>query len=187
MTRIEHAGGRALHPWLAAEQLAKPCLTQLGTGKHPSALSVMDPLSVTASAIAVATAALQSVKALYNVINGLVDAPHALSQSKSILTQTQTTLGALAQTLDANSASSAIGPVLRAIELEKALDATNTLCQDFTAVITRVTGHSTASRFSTRDKIIVQFNESKLARMNRDLGDCQRTITMVLSSITLYD
>ncbi|KAK4097986.1 hypothetical protein N658DRAFT_499850 [Parathielavia hyrcaniae] len=145
----------------------------------------MDPLSVTASVITVATIALQSVKALYDVIDGLVDAPHSVSQSKSLLSQTQTTLGTLRRTLETNSASDAVDSVLEEIELSKALESTQSLCQDFATTLTRFTSHSTDLRFSTRDRVIVQFNESKIKRLNRDLADCQRTITMVFSSVTL--
>ncbi|KJZ70282.1 hypothetical protein HIM_10326 [Hirsutella minnesotensis 3608] len=134
---------------------------------------------------AVATAALQSARALYNVVDGLVDAPHSVSQSKSLLSQTQTTLGTLTQTLEANSASGAVGSVLEEIELSKALEWTESLCQAFTAAMTKFAGHSTDSHFSKRDRFVVYFNESEINRLNRDLADCQRTITMVLSSITL--
>jgi hypothetical protein len=146
----------------------------------------MDPLSVTASVIAVATAALQSAKALYDVVDGLVDAPRFVSQSRSLLSQTQTTLGALTRTLESNSAAGAVDSVLQEIGLSKALESTDSLCQEFTTAITRFTGHSTDSRFSTRDRFIVRFNESKINGLNKDLADCQRTITLVLSSITLY-
>ncbi|KAK4104790.1 hypothetical protein N658DRAFT_492884 [Parathielavia hyrcaniae] len=143
------------------------------------------PLNVTASVIAVVTAALQSAKALYDVIDGLVDAPHSVSQSKSLLSQTQTTLGTLRRTLGTNSASGAVDSVLREIELSKALKSTQSLCQEFATTLTRFTSHSTDLHFSTRDRVIVQFNESKIKRLNRDLADCQRTITMVFSSVTL--
>jgi hypothetical protein len=146
----------------------------------------MDPLSVTASVIAVATAALQTAKALYDVVDGLVDAPHSVSHSKSLLSQTQTTLGTLTRTLETNSASGAVGSVLKEIELSKALESTQSLFQEFATTLTRFTGHSTDLRFSTRDRFIVQFNESKIRRLNSDLADCQRTLTMVFSSITLY-
>ncbi|KAK4141498.1 uncharacterized protein C8A04DRAFT_39010 [Dichotomopilus funicola] len=145
----------------------------------------MDPLSVTASVIAVATATLQSAKAVYDIVDGLMDAPHSVSQSKSLLSQIQTTLGTLTRTLETNSASGAVDPVLKEIGLNKTLESTQSLCQEFAITLTRFTSHSTDLRFSTRDRFIVQFNESKIKRLNRDLADCQRTITMVFSSITL--
>lgn len=115
----------------------------------------MDPLSITASVIAVATAALQTAKALYDVVDGLVDAPHSVSQSKSLLSQTQTTLGTLTRTLETNSASGAVGSVLKDIEFGKALESTQSLFQEFATTLTRLTGHSTDLRFSTRDRFIV--------------------------------
>ena len=145
----------------------------------------MDPLSVTASVIAVATAALQSARALYDVVDGLVDAPNSVSRSKSLLSQTQTTLGTLAQTLGANSASIAVGSVLKDIELSKTLESTKSFCQAFAASMTRFTSHSMDSHFSKRDRFVVYFNELKISRLNRDLASCQRTVIMVLSSITL--
>jgi hypothetical protein len=135
----------------------------------------------------VATAALQSAKALYDVVDGLVDAPRFVSQSRSLLSQTQTTLGALTRTLESNSAAGAVDSVLKEIGLSKALESTDFLCQEFTTAITRFTSHSTDSRFSTRDRFVVRFKESKINGLNKDLADCQRTITLVLSSITLYD
>ena len=88
--------------------------------------------------------------------------------------------------LKTNSASGAVDSVLNEVELSKALESTQSLCQEFTTTLTRFTSHSTDLRFSTHDRFIIQFNESKIKRLNRDLADCQRTITMVFSSITLY-
>ncbi|KAK4667507.1 Prion amyloid fibrils-forming protein [Podospora pseudopauciseta] len=145
----------------------------------------MDPLSVTASAVALATAALQSAKALHDLVDGLADAPHSVSHSKSLLSQTQTTLGTLARTLETNCAPDTVDSVLKEIELNKVLESTKSICQGFTAAITRVTSHSTDSHFSKRDRLAVYFKDTKINKLNKDLADCQRTITMVLSSITL--
>lgn len=84
----------------------------------------MDPLSVTASAVALATAALQSAKALHDLVDGLADAPHSVSHSKSLLSQTQTTLGTLARTLETNCAPDTVDSVLKEIELNKVLEST---------------------------------------------------------------
>jgi len=173
-------------------QLNNKKTTPMTEAKSPStpvrlpAPWAMDPLSVTASVIAVATATLRTAKALYDVVDGLVDAPHSVSHSKSLLSQTQTTLGTLTRTLEMNSASGAVGSVLKEIELGKALASTQSLCQEFATTLTGFTRHSTDLHFSTRDRFILQFNESKIKRLNGDLADCQRTITMVFSSVMLY-
>ncbi|KAK4656276.1 Prion amyloid fibrils-forming protein [Podospora pseudocomata] len=145
----------------------------------------MDPFSVTASAVALATAALQSAKALHDLVDGLADAPHSVSHSKSLLSQTQTMLGTLARTLETNCAPDTVDAVLKEIELNKVLESTKSICQGFTAAMARVTSHSTDSHFSKRDRLVVYFKDTKINKLNRDLADCQRTITMVLSSITL--
>lgn len=147
----------------------------------------MDPLSVTASVIAIAAATLQSAKALSNAVDGLVDAPQAISQTKSVLSQTATTLGMLTKTLEANCATGAVDLVLKEIELDNALKYTTTFCRGFMAAVTRLTTHSTDTHFSRRDRCAVYFNESKLHKLNKGLADCQRTISLVLSSIMLYE
>jgi hypothetical protein len=59
------------------------------------------------------------------------------------------------------------------------------LCDEFAAAITSFTNHSTEGKFSRRDRVIVNFHESKINKFNRELGDCQRTMAMVLVSINL--
>ncbi|KAH8598489.1 hypothetical protein B0O99DRAFT_669770 [Bisporella sp. PMI_857] len=125
----------------------------------------MDPLSVTASVIAVATLAWQSCKAACDLIDGLAEAPQTIAKSKNSLVETQKTLGALQQMLTA--ASEPVGvfnSVLGMIELDETLESAKRLCDEFTALITGFTNHSTKEK---------------------ELGDCQRTISMVLVSINL--
>jgi len=145
----------------------------------------MDPLSGASSVLAVATAALQSAKVLYELVDGLVDAPRSVAQSKQLLAQTQTTLSALTRTLETDSASGTIASVLKEIGLSQALESTTSFCQASTVAMTKFTSRSTDSHFSRRDRFVVYFNKSKIDTLNKDLADFQRTITMVLSSITL--
>ncbi|KAI0448496.1 hypothetical protein F5B21DRAFT_497369 [Xylaria acuta] len=78
----------------------------------------MDPLSMTASVLAVATLALQSSKAAYDFVNGLTEAPVAVARSKTSLMETQKTLGALQQMLAMSSQPPIlIGAISEAIEL----------------------------------------------------------------------
>jgi hypothetical protein len=60
------------------------------------------------------------------------------------------------------------------------------LCDDFATAITSFTRHSTDDKFSMRDRIMVEIKESKINEFNKHLGDCQRTISMVLVSINLW-
>ena len=144
----------------------------------------MDPLSVTAGIIAVATVAWQSCKAAHCLVNALAAAPEAITRSKNSLIETQKTLGALQQTLTTTS-ENVLDPILRTIQLDATLTSTQRLCDEYTAAITRYTSHSTEERFSKRDRITAYFHESKIKILHRDLGDCQRTLSMVLVSINL--
>jgi hypothetical protein len=99
----------------------------------------MDPLSVTAGVITIATVAWQSCKAAHCLVNALVEAPQAITRAKNSLIETQKTLGALGQTLTTTS-ESVLDPVWT-IQLDATLASTQHLCDEFTAAITRYTSH----------------------------------------------
>ena len=146
-----------------------------------------DPLSITASVIAVATLAWQSSKTTYEIIDKITGAPDAITHSRSVLLQTQSTLESLKETLLMGNNSGAFDAVLQKINIRVALELTQRLCDRFTKVIRGVTSRSIDSKFSKRDRLAVSFRESSITNFNRQLGDCQRTISIVLTSITLYD
>ncbi|KAI1199030.1 hypothetical protein F5X97DRAFT_322868 [Nemania serpens] len=142
----------------------------------------MDPLSVTAGVIAIATFALQSSKAAYDFISGLAEAPQTIARSKAALHETQKTLGALQQMLTtASEPPNAIEAVLRTIGLDETLKTMKNLCDRFIDTIANFTSHSTAGRFSKRDRFAVIMNESKIVKFNEELGNCQRTVSMRLT------
>ncbi|KAJ5091224.1 hypothetical protein NUU61_006094 [Penicillium alfredii] len=147
----------------------------------------MDPLSVTASVLALVTAAAQSCKITSSFIDGLAEAPQAIAASKALLSETLNSLKALEQTLgnDRRASPSVLDSTLRAIKLDNTLQSTQEVCDGFSATIAKVTKHSTEERFSTRDRLAAQLRESKINRFNQQLGDCQRTVSLVLGSITL--
>ncbi|RYO88742.1 hypothetical protein DL764_008695 [Monosporascus ibericus] len=160
--------------------------TYAGPHQHRSRRMTMDPLIVTAGVIAVATLALQSCKAAYNLADGLAEAPQAIARSKASLTETQKTLGALQQTLKAAPATdSELDAILRTIDLNETLVSAKRLCDEYTAAIARFTSYSTEGKFSKRDRLLVNLQESKVNKFSKELGDCQRTMSMVLASINL--
>ncbi|ORY60788.1 uncharacterized protein BCR38DRAFT_487846 [Pseudomassariella vexata] len=144
----------------------------------------MDPFSVTASVIAIATLALQSAKAAYDLVDGLAEAPLAIARSKTSLMETQKILGALQQMLTtASEPAGVIEPVLRMIELAETLKSARHVCDQFSTAIVSFTSHSTDGRFSKRDRLTVNFHEPKIHKLNKELDDCQRTVSMVLDGI----
>lgn len=146
----------------------------------------MDGISLAASVIAVATLAWQSTKAVYDVVDGLVDAPNVIADSKRLLSQTQNTLDTLKGTLTAGTRTPGVlDSILQKIKLNSALESVQCLCNEFREKLMRYTSHSTDSRFGNRDRFTVSLHESKITRFNKQLGDCQRTISLVLVSINL--
>lgn len=147
----------------------------------------MEPLGATASVIAVAGLAAQSARAVYQVMDGLIEAPHAIANSKALVAGTQDSLNSLAGTLTTSPETQArFGSVLRSIDLEKTLKSTQELCDRFHTAITGYTRHSTDARFSNRDRMLVNLHEQQIAQFNNQLSGCQRTISLVIETITLY-
>jgi len=115
-----------------------------------------------------------------------MEAPNAIADSKSLLSQTQTTLDTLRDTLTVGTETpGALDSVLQKIKLDNVLESARCLCDEFRKTMTRYTSHSTDLRFSNRDRFTVSLHESKITKFNKQLGECQRTISLVLVSINL--
>lgn len=141
---------------------------------------------MTASVIAVATLAFQSCKATYDLIDRLAGAPQAIARAKTSVAETQTTVNALKQALTTNSEPSGrLDSILGTIDLEGTLISVQRLCDEFATAITSFTSHSTDAKFSKRDRIVVNFRESRIRSLEEKLGYCQQTLSMVLVSINL--
>ncbi|OIW30131.1 hypothetical protein CONLIGDRAFT_575911 [Coniochaeta ligniaria NRRL 30616] len=142
----------------------------------------MDPVGFTRGVDAVITAVLRSVQATKDVVDGLQNAPQTVAECGSLLHQTEITLIALQQTLEAYSEPhSAIASFIHEIEISKALYWTTSVCQQLEAAIT---SPSTGSGVKQRSKSL-HSNKLRIQWFERDLAHCQRTITNVLSAITL--
>lgn len=147
----------------------------------------MDPVSVTASVIAIAGLATKSAKVVYELIDSLAEAPEAIANSKTLVTGTQNSLDTLTGTLNTNQDMQArFGTVLRDIGFDKTLTSTQNLCNEFNTAITKYTSHSTDSRFSRRDRFKLYMHESQIIKFNNQLNGCQRTISLITETITLY-
>ncbi|KAK8103018.1 hypothetical protein PG984_016164 [Apiospora sp. TS-2023a] len=147
----------------------------------------MDPLSVTAGIIAVAGLATQSAKAATKVIDYLHEAPQVVSHSKFLLTRTEDSLSTLVDFLQSDArTSSHLGSVLNDIRLQRALDSTKELCDDFAKAISGYTAHSTdTGSLTKRDRLKVCLHEGQIRQFNRQLSGCQDTITVAITAVTL--
>lgn len=145
----------------------------------------MDPLSLTASIIAVTTLAWQSSKATCDLVGTIKDAPSVISDSKHILTETLNTLAVLKNTAESTSETHVLDSILQTISLQGLIESTTGVCEEFNQAITAATTHSTGLELSKRDRLAVGFREAKFARLNQRLGDCQRTVSGAVVSIIL--
>lgn len=146
----------------------------------------MDPLSVTAGAIGIATFAWQSCKATDELIGSLTEAPKTIAHSKKLLSETQNTLEGLRDTLISGSESTyVLDSLLQNMKLSIALKSTQGVCDEFGETIKGFTKHSTDLRFSNRDRLAVSFHESKIRGFNLRLGECQSTISLAVVSMNL--
>lgn len=146
----------------------------------------MDPLSITASAIGIATLAAQTAKAAYNIIDGLVEAPQVIARSRLVLLGTENTLNMLQETLKPSKDKQVeLGSLLELIALDKTLSSTQEVCVQFNEKITEYTRRSSNTKFSNRDRILVNLHESKITSLKEELKVCQHTISLMIGTITL--
>jgi hypothetical protein len=145
----------------------------------------MDPLSVTASVIAIASLTWHSCKAAYDVVDRLGEAPHTIARSKSSLFQTQKALRALQLTLTRSDTPNKLDSVLQMVELEDAFKSAQDLCDEFAARMMSLTSRSKDGRLSGWDRVLVTLQESKINQFNKELSDFQSTISLLLLSLTL--
>ncbi|KAK6829364.1 hypothetical protein PG987_009948, partial [Apiospora arundinis] len=146
----------------------------------------MDPLSVTASVVAVAGLATQSAKAVYKLLDGLVEAPQIIANSKALVAGTQNLLDTLTGTLTTSQDMQArFGCVLQSINLDQTLTSTQELCDKFNTTMTKYTRHSTDARLSNRDRLLVNLHESQIVQFNDQISGCQKTISLVIETIIL--
>jgi archaellum component FlaC len=141
-------------------------------------------LDTAAGVIAVAGLAWSSSKALYDLVSSLSDVPDSIANLKDGLSQTQNALETLQETIKSNQME-AIEELLKKVKIEEALKATQALCDDFSNTIKKYTSHSTDTKFSKRDRLTVNFHESKITQFSDRLRDCRQTLTLLVISINL--
>lgn len=142
-------------------------------------------LGVTASVIAVTTLAWDSSKRLYDLVDGLNNAPEAISHTKASLSTTQNALQTLKHNLTTEN-SAAFDMLLRRFRMVEALEGSHKECDRFSRKIETYTKHSKDVTFSKRDRFIVNFHDSEIKQFNGRLQDHWQAIMLVTTSMNLY-
>ncbi|KAF4978866.1 hypothetical protein FZEAL_4826 [Fusarium zealandicum] len=102
------------------------------------------------------------------------------------LSETQDMLELLTTQLTTPSESPRfIDSLIEQVKLDKSLELTQSLCNEFQDDLKGYTRHSTDSRTSSRDRIVISFQDSKIKAFNSELGSFNVAITTALTSINV--
>ena len=145
-----------------------------------------DPLSITASVIAVAGLAYSSAKTLNEVIRSFSNAPKVLQDIGRDLQILQNLLQALQQPLNGVPNANLSEDEKACYEsLRPALQACKSLCDEFSAHLSKMTSHSQGDKVNWWDRARLHFNEKDVALLKSDLEKHKQTVDIAIGVATL--
>jgi len=140
-----------------------------------------------ASVIGIATLAYSSSKALYELLNGIHQAPKTLEFLKTDLDALQKLLSSLKVELkhkpDQNL-SDGLKQCLK--EVERSLKGCSKACDEFREKLSKITSHSTEQHTSLRDKVKLQFQEKEITTLRYRLASYKATLNIAISFTSMY-
>lgn len=142
----------------------------------------MDPLSITASVIGITTAALQSAQFLATTIDNIRDAPGAVKDISADLRAVRPVLQDLKDALQDGSSQTTLGDRIR-----PAVENCDRACKAFQSQVDHWMKHSKEDKifWMYRWKVGL-FGQERIKTFKGQLGDCKSTLTVALSTATLY-
>lgn len=140
-----------------------------------------DPLSITAAAIAITTATIQSVKFLYTTISDIKDVPTALGDIRSDLQAVEPVLKELLTKMESKDS-----PVLLIDNIKGAVENCNSACSTFQKTLHHWMRHATkhkASWAEWTDRVRVGiFEQGTIKVFQGRLNVCKSTLMVALST-----
>lgn len=146
----------------------------------------MDPISLTASVIAVATLAYDTGKALYELVETYSHANDIFGELHSDVDGLNSVLRSL-QTIggDDKGASFSQKHCLCLKELEPALNNCSDAYKAFKVKVDKLMTHSTPEHVSKRDKFALHFKTNDIAAFRIRLGSYKSTLTIALLVLSM--
>lgn len=147
-----------------------------------------DPLSITASVIAVANLAYASSKILYKTISSINNPPENLRHLKDDIENLYKTIDHLIQLLakvERNDATLSEAQKSNLHEIKPSLTACRTACDAFKAKIDQLLCHSMDGRISLRDKIKTYFQENEISSFQARLESYKLTFAIAVEFSSL--
>jgi hypothetical protein len=139
-----------------------------------------DPLSVTASVVALAGTAYSSSKALYELISTIRDAPKVFQDLNQYVAALSQILRALKTNLDGRGARLSESQSVCLHEAMPALEGCDRACKDFKTKMERLTIHSQNGRRSIRDGINLHFQNKGIADFQTRLVSWKESLALAL-------
>ena len=140
-----------------------------------------DPLSITAAAIAITTATIQSVKFLYTTIGDIKDVPTALGDIRSDLQAVEPVLKDLLTQMESKDS-----PELRIDHIQGAVENCKSACSTFQKTLDHWRRHATKHKVSWAewtDRVRVgMFEQGTIKVFRGRLNDCKNTLMVALST-----
>lgn len=139
-----------------------------------------EPLSITASVLAITTAAIESIKFLHTTIGAIEDVPTALETITSDLEAIEPVLRKLYTELKSEDS-----PVLLADNIKGAVENCNSACSAFKERLDHwmrhATKHQTLAKWTVRVKVGI-FEQRTINVFKGRLNDCKSTLNVVLNT-----
>ncbi|ETS76325.1 hypothetical protein PFICI_11712 [Pestalotiopsis fici W106-1] len=143
-----------------------------------------DPLSITASAIGVITAAFQSCQALNGLVSSWANAPKTLKDLRGDLSALQNLIQSLQREVATSDDLSAEQRTC-ILELVPAIESCRDACEGFSARVSRATSHSKDDQVAFLDRARLYLGEKDIQTFKSRLGDCKQTLNVALGVVTL--
>lgn len=146
----------------------------------------MDPISLTASVIAVATLAYNSGKALYDLVETYSHAHEIFQELNSDIDGLNNVLRSL-QTIggEDKGASFSEAQCLCLKEVEPAIENYSDACKAFEAKVDKLMSNSTPEYVSKRDKFMLHFKTNDIAAFRIQLSSYKSTLTIALLVVSM--
>jgi deoxyadenosine/deoxycytidine kinase len=146
-----------------------------------------DPLSITASIIAVATLAYSSSKSLYQTISDIHDAPETFVHLKTDVETLYQTIHSLQQELEKKDTDAALSDAQKSNlrEINPTLQACCSACDAFGSKISTLMRHSMDGHTSLQDRIKLQFQQKEIGVFQARLASYKSTLAIALDFSTL--
>jgi hypothetical protein len=149
-------------------------------------LTMTDAVGLTASVIAIAALAYQSTKTLYELIDGIVNAPKqlkALSEDLDIVNQLLASIKAAMEGTSDGKLSEGVKKCLE--DVKPSMQGCKKACDEFVEKLSKITRHSSSDHTRFDDRLKLQFQEKEILAFKYRIGSYKSTLSIALGLATL--